>query len=38
MRSGKAVAIAQKLGYAQAQSLAGGLSAWKSANLPVEKA
>ncbi len=38
MRSGKAVAIAQKLGYEQAQSLAGGLSAWKSANLPVEKA
>ena len=38
MRSGKAAAIAQKLGYEQAQSLAGGLSAWKSANLPVEKA
>lgn len=37
-RSGRAVAIAKKLGYEQAQSLAGGLSAWKAANLPVEKA
>ena len=36
-RSGRAVAIAQKLGYEQAQSLAGGLGAWKKANLPVEK-
>ena len=37
-RSGRAVAIAKKLGYEQAQALAGGLVAWKSANLPVEKA
>lgn len=37
-RSGRAVAIAKKLGYAQATSLAGGLGAWKSASLPVEKA
>jgi len=37
-RSGRAVAIAKKLGYEQAQSLGGGLSAWKAANLPVEKA
>ena len=36
-RSGRALAIAQKLGYQQAQSLGGGLGAWKSANLPVEK-
>lgn len=36
-RSGRAVAIAKKLGYEQAQSLGGGLSSWKSANLPVEK-
>jgi rhodanese-related sulfurtransferase len=36
-RSGRAVAIAKKLGYEKAQSLAGGLGAWKSANLPVEK-
>lgn len=37
-RSNRAVAIAKKLGYEQAQSLGGGLSAWKAANLPVEKA
>ncbi|MFZ3218598.1 MAG: rhodanese-like domain-containing protein [Rhodoferax sp.] len=37
-RSGRAVMIAKKLGYEQAQSLGGGLSAWKAANLPVEKA
>lgn len=36
-RSNRAVAIAKKLGYEQAQSLGGGLSAWKTANLPVEK-
>jgi rhodanese-related sulfurtransferase len=38
MRSNRAVAIAKKLGYEQAQSLSGGLKAWKAANLPVEKA
>ncbi len=37
-RSSRAVLIAQRLGYQQAQSLAGGLVAWKAANLPVEKA
>jgi rhodanese-related sulfurtransferase len=36
-RSGRAVAIAKKLGYEQAQSLGGGLGAWRTANLPVEK-
>jgi len=36
-RSNRAVAIAKKLGYEQAQSLAGGLGAWRSANLPLEK-
>lgn len=36
-RSGRAVAIAKKLGYEKAQSMAGGLGAWKSANLPLEK-
>jgi len=36
-RSGRAVAVAKKLGYAQAQSLAGGLAAWKAANMPLEK-
>jgi rhodanese-related sulfurtransferase len=38
MRSSRAVAIAKKLGYEQAQSLSGGLKAWKAANLPFEKA
>lgn len=38
MRSGRAVAIAKKLGYEKAHSLSGGLGAWKSASLPVEKA
>jgi rhodanese-related sulfurtransferase len=37
-RSGRAVGIAKKLGYEQAQSLGGGLGAWTKANLPVEKA
>jgi rhodanese-related sulfurtransferase len=37
-RSARALAIAKKLGYEQAQSLGGGLAAWKAANLPVEKA
>lgn len=37
-RSGRAVAIAKKLGYTNAQSLGGGLGAWKAANLPLEKA
>ena len=32
-RSGRAVPIAKKLGYEQAQSLGGGLKAWKEANL-----
>jgi rhodanese-related sulfurtransferase len=36
-RSGSAAAIAKKLGYEQAQSMAGGLAAWKTASLPVEK-
>ncbi len=37
-RSARAVAVAKKLGYEQAQSLGGGLGAWRTANLPVEKA
>jgi rhodanese-related sulfurtransferase len=36
-RSGRAVALAKTLGYDQAQSLAGGLAAWKAANLPIER-
>lgn len=38
MRSGRAVVIARKLGYDNAQSLAGGMRSWREANLPVEKA
>lgn len=37
-RAARALAIAKKLGYEKAQVLAGGLKAWKEANLPVEKA
>lgn len=37
VRSGRAVAVARKLGYEQAQSLAGGLKAWQAANMPVAK-
>jgi rhodanese-related sulfurtransferase len=36
-RSGRALAIAKKLGYDKAEALAGGLGAWRAANLPVEK-
>ena len=38
MRSNSAMRIAKGLGYLKAQSLSGGLSSWRSANLPVEKA
>lgn len=37
-RASRAVGIAKGLGYDKAQALAGGLSAWKEANMPVEKA
>ena len=37
-RANRAVGIAKKLGYEQAQCLAGGLKSWKEANLPLEKA
>ena len=36
-RSGRALAIAKKLGYDKAEALAGGMGAWRAANLPVEK-
>jgi rhodanese-related sulfurtransferase len=38
MRSGRALSTAKKLGFEKAYSLAGGLGAWKTLNLPVEKA
>ncbi|CAN7273389.1 rhodanese-like domain-containing protein [Acidovorax sp. K2F] len=37
-RANRAVAIAKKLGYDNAQALAGGMKAWREASLPVEKA
>ena len=37
-RAGRALAIAKKLGYEQAQVVGGGLKGWKDANLPIEKA
>jgi len=37
-RSSRAVATAKKLGFEKVQSLSGGMAAWRSANLPVEKA
>lgn len=37
-RANRALAMAKKLGYQQAQCLAGGLKSWKEANLPLEKA
>jgi rhodanese-related sulfurtransferase len=37
-RAQRAVATAKKLGYEQAQAVAGGLKSWKEANLPIEKA
>ena len=37
-RARRALATAKKLGYEHAQTLAGGLKAWREANLPVESA
>ena len=37
-RANQAVAKAQKLGYSAAQSMAGGLVAWRDAGLPLVKA
>ncbi len=37
MRSGRAVAVARKLGYEKPYSLAGGMGAWRAASLPVQK-
>ena len=37
-RAARAVGIAKGLGYDKAQTLAGGLAAWRAASMPVEKA
>ncbi|HEY6088005.1 MAG TPA: rhodanese-like domain-containing protein [Burkholderiaceae bacterium] len=36
-RSSRAVALLKKAGYENVRALAGGLAAWRQANLPVEK-
>ena len=36
-RAHRVLGLAKKLGYEKAQVLAGGMKAWKEANLPVEK-
>ncbi len=37
-RAGRAVGTLKKLGFENSRALAGGLAAWRAANLPVEKA
>ncbi len=37
-RANRALGVAKKLGYEQAQVLTGGMKSWKEANLPIEKA
>lgn len=37
VRSGRAAALARRMGYAQAFSLTGGIKAWSEAGLPVSK-
>ena len=36
-RASRAVAILRKLGHENARALAGGVAAWREANLPIEK-
>lgn len=36
-RAARAAALAKKLGYENAQVLAGGMQSWREANLPVER-
>jgi len=36
-RAGRAVGTLKKLGFENAQALAGGIQAWRAANLPIEK-
>lgn len=38
VRARRAVAIARKLGYEQADVLAGGMKSWREANLPIDRA
>jgi rhodanese-related sulfurtransferase len=36
-RAGRAVGLLKKAGYANVQAVAGGLGAWREANLPIDK-
>jgi rhodanese-related sulfurtransferase len=36
-RAGRAIPTLKKLGFENSRALAGGLAAWRAANLPVEK-
>lgn len=36
-RASRAVAVLRKLGYVNARVLAGGMGAWREANMPIEK-
>ena len=36
-RASRAVAILRKLGYENSRALAGGVAAWREANLPIER-
>lgn len=36
-RANRGVAILRKRGYERAQAVAGGVSAWREANLPIER-
>lgn len=38
MRARRAVGIARKLGFEQAEILTGGMKSWREANLPIERA
>ena len=38
VRAGRAVGTLKKLGFENTRALAGGLEAWRAANLPVDKA
>jgi rhodanese-related sulfurtransferase len=37
MRSGRACSVLRKNGFEQVYNLAGGISAWERANMPMEK-
>ena len=38
MRSGRAAAVARKMGYEECHNVAGGMRSWKAANMPLQTA